>query len=125
MKKVIWIGFAGAIGAIMRTVIGQFVTEKSGFPIATFSINIVGTFLLCYLVAGVLTNFKVNKDNQDALTTGFLGSFTTFSALSMETVKLAENGQFMLAVLYVGISIIGGLSAGTIGFYFGRKKVGK
>ena len=41
--------FAGAVGAILRTVIGQFVKDESGFPIATFAVNIVGTFLLCFI----------------------------------------------------------------------------
>ena len=41
----------------------------------------------------------------------------------METILLVENGQFIMAVLYVAISILGGLGAGVLGFYFGRKKV--
>ena len=49
MKKVFWIGLAGAIGAILRTVIGQFVKDESGFPIATFTVNIIGTFILCLI----------------------------------------------------------------------------
>jgi CrcB protein len=124
MKTIFWIGLAGAIGAILRTVIGHFVKEESGFPIATFAVNIIGAFLLCLLAAGVINKLSKNKDIQDVITTGFLGSFTTFSALSMETVKLAENGQMMMAFFYVAISIIGGLGAGTIGFRLGQKLVG-
>ena len=58
MKKLIWIGLAGAAGAILRTVIGQIVNDESGFPIATFAVNIVGTFLLCFIVAGALRKLK-------------------------------------------------------------------
>ena len=123
MKKLLWIGLAGAAGAISRTAIGQFVNDETGFPIATFAVNIVGTFLLCFLVTGVYRKLKANKDIEDAITTGFLGSFTTFSALSMETVLLVENGQYIMAILYVGISIVGGLGAGVLGFHLGRKKV--
>lgn len=123
MKKLIWIGLAGAAGAILRTVIGQIVSGESGFPIATFGVNIVGTFLLCFIVAGALRKSNATKDIEDIVTTGFLGAFTTFSALSMETILLVETGQFITAVLYVAMSILGGLGAGVLGFYVGRKKV--
>ncbi|WP_342514900.1 CrcB family protein [Sporosarcina sp. FSL K6-1522] len=123
MRKVIWIGVAGMAGAIVRVGIGQLVHSESGFPIATLLVNIVGTFLLCFIVTGACRKLYANKQLQDAVTTGFLGSFTTFSALSMESVLLMENGQFMLAALYMLSSVIGGLAAGAFGFYLGRKQV--
>ena len=123
MKTYIWIGLAGAVGALLRTGIGELLPHESGFPVATFSVNIIGTFLLCYLVTDVVGKISAAKHIQDAITTGFLGSFTTFSALSMETVLLFENGQLVIAVLYVGLSIVGGLTAGMIGFHMGQKKV--
>ena len=123
MKKLLWIGLAGALGALLRTMVGQVVHDEYGFPIATFTVNIIGTFLLCFLVTGVVGKLSPKKDIQEAITTGFLGSFTTFSALSMETVLLVENGQSVLAITYVGLSILCGLGAGLLGFHFGRKKV--
>ena len=123
MKKVLWIGLAGALGALLRTMIGQVVHDEYGFPIATFTVNIIGTFLLCFLVAGMVRKLSTKKDVQEAITTGFLGSFTTFSALSVETVLLVENEQVLLALMYVGLSILFGLGAGLLGFHFGRKKV--
>ena len=123
MKRYLWIGVAGAVGALLRTWIGELLPHESGFPIATFTVNMIGTFLLCLLVTGVVQKISAVKHIQDAMTTGFLGSFTTFSALSMETVLLFENGQFVMGVLYVGLSIVGGLAAGLLGFHVGRKKV--
>ena len=49
MKKILWIGLAGAAGAITRVAIGQIVSGETGFPISTLTVNIVGTFLLCLL----------------------------------------------------------------------------
>jgi CrcB protein len=123
MKKLLWIGLAGAIGAIMRVLIGQVVQDVSGFPISTLTVNVIGTFLLCFIIAGAFRTLSEHKDVQDIVTTGFLGSFTTFSALSIETVLLVENNQFILAGLYIICSIIGGFSAGALGFSLGRKKV--
>lgn len=123
LKKTLLIGFAGALGAMLRIAIGQLMIEEVGFPIATFIVNIIGTFLLCFLVVGGAKILSKMIDIQQAITIGFLGSFTTFSALSMETVLLVENSQNLMAITYVALSIIGGLGAGSLGFHFGRKKV--
>lgn len=123
MKSILWIGFAGMAGAITRVSLGQFIHSESGFPMATLLINSVGTFVLCFIAAGALRKISANRQLYDAVTTGFLGSFTTFSALSMETVLLVENGQLMMAIVYVALSIFGGLTAGIFGFYLGDKKV--
>ncbi len=123
MIKLLWIGLAGAAGALARTAIGQLVGDESGFPIATFSVNIIGTFLMCSIIAGAFRKLNSHKQMQEAITTGFLGSFTTFSALSMETVLLLESGRLDLAALYVVSSILGGLAAGALGFYIGGKRV--
>ena len=123
MKSILWIGFAGMAGAITRVSLGKFIYSESGFPMATLLINSVGTFVLCFIAAGALRKISANRQLYDAVTTGFLGSFTTFSALSMETVLLVDNGQLVMAILYVALSIIGGLVAGVLGFYLGNRKV--
>ena len=123
MKNILWIGLAGMTGAITRVVLGQFIHSESGFPMATLTVNLVGTFILCLIVAGALRKASVNRQLYDAVTTGFLGSFSTFSALSMETVLLLENGQLVMAIVYVALSIIGGLAAGVFGFYLGDRQV--
>ena len=123
MKKVIWIGVAGAAGALMRVAAGQVFVNESNFPIVTLCINLIGTFLLCLITIGSLTKLKMNKDIQEILMTGFLGAFTTFSAVSMETIELFTSGQPMVAFLYITTSMIGGLLAAIVGFHLGRKKV--
>lgn len=119
MRKVLLIGFAGAVGAILRAMIGLVIKT----PLATLAVNLIGTFLLCFLVAGMIQKLSSDKSIQDAVTTGFLGSFTTFSALSMETVLLFEEGHILMGVLYVGVSLVGGIMAGLLGFHVGGKKV--
>ena len=123
MKKLLWIGLAGATGAIMRVAIGKAIPSDSGFPISTLTVNVIGTFLLCFILAGAFRSLSTHKEFQAAVTTGFLGSFTTFSALSMETVLLLEKDQFLLAGLYIIISVFGGIFAGVLGFHLGGKKV--
>lgn len=122
MKQALYVGMAGAFGAICRIGIGELL---DGSPIATLTVNLLGTFILCLLSAGVIQRLTSDQQLQTAITTGFLGSFTTFSAFSMETVSLIQNGKMMLAGLYVIVSVLGGLIIGTLGFSFGRKLVKK
>lgn len=121
MKEAHLIGFAGMFGAILRTLIGVWMNETTAFPIATFSVNMIATWLLCLLAAGVLPNVLKNKQLREMVTVGFLGSFSTFSAFSIETVLLFENGEVMIAVCYILASLIGGIAIGCYGFYVGRK----
>ncbi|MER2090521.1 MAG: CrcB family protein [Sporosarcina sp.] len=123
MIKLLLIGLAGAAGAILRVSIGQVVPNDSGFPFSTLAVNIVGTFLLCFIIAGAFRKLAMHEDMQDIVATGFLGSFTTFSAVSIETVLLVEKGQIVLAGIYIICSVIGGLSAGALGFRLGGKRV--
>ncbi len=108
-------------GAVLRTSIGLWIGEGDTFPIATFSVNMIATWILCFFASGALYHVMKNKQFWEIVTVGFLGSFSTFSAFSMETVLLFENGQLLLAIVYVVASIVGGISVGLFGFICGRK----
>lgn len=123
MKQALFIGFAGALGAICRIGIGRLLDGSMEFPIGTLAVNLLGTFILCLLSAGVIQRLTADRQLQTAITTGFLGSFTTFSAFSMDTVTLIQNGQLMPAILYFIISVFGGLAIGLFGLRVGRRAV--
>lgn len=121
MKDALLIGLAGMFGAVLRTAIGFAIGEGNSFPIATFSVNLLATWLICFMATGMLNQILKSQQVRDMMTVGFLGSFSTFSTFSIETVLLFESGQLLIAVLYIGASIIGGLGVGMFGFYCGRK----
>ncbi|MCM3742555.1 fluoride efflux transporter CrcB [Sporosarcina luteola] len=123
MKQALFVGIAGAIGAICRIGIGRLLEGSSEFPIGTLTANLLGTFILCLLSAGVIHRLTADQQLQTAITTGFLGSFTTFSTFSMETVSLIQNGQMMHAALYFAVSVIGGLTVGLYGIRIGSRMV--
>lgn len=125
MKQSLWIGLAGMAGALLRVGIGAFISVGNVFPTATFTVNIIATFLLCFLSAGILERILAQEDVRNAVTIGFLGAFSTFSALSVETVSLIEKGQVMIAMSYVVSSTIGGIFTAQLGFYIGRRLVGR
>lgn len=124
MKTAMLVGLAGAIGAICRFAIGELFSGIVTFPIATLTVNLVGTLLLCYLSAGAIHKFTSNERIRTAIMTGFLGSFTTFSAFSYETVSLFQQGSNLIASLYIMVSVFGGLAIGMVGMIIGRKSVG-
>lgn len=123
MKQLILVGLAGMFGAILRTSIGFWMGEGHTFPVATFLVNMVATWLLC-LIATAGHVFR-NKQLKELITVGFLGSFSTFSAFSIETVLLFESGAVITAMIYVVVSIFGGIGIGLFGCWCGRKWQGK
>lgn len=112
----LWVGVAGAVGAILRYSLGVLFFSNGIFPYATLSINLIGSFLLAWLTNGLFKRTNLSSVFTAAIGTGFVGSFTTFSTLSIETVELFQRGRFLLGVIYVLISIFGGLFMSRLGF---------
>nr|WP_313779642.1 CrcB family protein [Paenibacillus larvae] len=61
---------------------------------------------------------------QLAINTGFIGSFTTFSTFSVETVELFRGGEIGMAIAYVLLSLWGGLGLAWAGFALAKRKEG-
>ncbi|MFD1206064.1 MULTISPECIES: fluoride efflux transporter CrcB [Sporosarcina] len=122
MKNALFVGIAGAFGAIARVWMGT-IFHSEAFPFGTLIPNLIGSFSLCFLSGGAIRKLTSDESLQTAVTTGFLGSFTTFSAFSLETVELFQNGQHLLGIAYLLLSIVGGLAAGLLGSSVSRKKV--
>ncbi|MEH7884324.1 fluoride efflux transporter CrcB [Bacillus sp. JJ1609] len=119
----LWIGIAGFFGAILRYSIGLFLFDESEmFPFATLTVNLIGSFLLSWFTTYFVKRFSIPDHLQAAIGTGFVGSFTTFSTLSVETVTLIHNNDLFLAVVYVFISIAGGLIMSRLGYRAVKEK---
>ncbi len=101
----------GGTGAVARFWIGHWLATPSGFPWATFSINVAGSFLL-----GVLA--VVLKDRPGWLVllgAGFCGGFTTFSTFSLESLRMLEEHAYWNAGAYAAGSVIAGLMGAWLG----------
>ncbi|MCM3666962.1 fluoride efflux transporter CrcB [Mesobacillus subterraneus] len=119
----LWIGFAGFLGAILRYSISLFLFHESAvFPFATLSVNLIGSFLLAWFITAIVKRFSIPDHLKAAIGTGFIGSFTTFSTLSVETVTLIQNQDLFLAFVYVFISIVGGLMMSRLGYRLVEEK---
>jgi len=101
----------GAIGTLARYGLQGVVQERSGsgFPAGTLAVNLLGCFLLGGVGQYALGHLSVPADWRVAITVGFFGAFTTFSTFSWETVHLLDDGDWMRALFYAGVSFFGGL----------------
>jgi CrcB protein len=116
-----YVGLGGAMGACSRYSLSLLLaTQPFALPYATLLANVTGA-----LIAGFITTLIMGKAISGGglhllLVVGFLGGFTTFSAFSVETLRLAEAGNFLLAASNVGLNLFGSLVAVTAGAYLAR-----
>ncbi|WP_214742762.1 MULTISPECIES: fluoride efflux transporter CrcB [unclassified Exiguobacterium] len=120
----VYVGLAGAIGATARYGLGLMVGSfgSSMFPIATFLTNLIGSFLLGWLTHTFLQKGNASPQLVTIIGTGMIGSFTTFSTFSVETIRLLEEGHVWIAMTYVFLSIILGLWSSWLGYRVGSRR---
>ncbi len=112
----------GALGALARYAVDGLISHRSGggFPWGTLLVNITGTFVLGFLFTVLTERLTVAVWFRSALLIGFLGAYTTFSTLSLETFRLLEDGSLILAVANLGGSLVAGMVAVYGGVVAGR-----
>jgi CrcB protein len=96
-----------------------FPGRMGAFPFVTFAENVVGSFLLGVVLISLLRAPAIGARWRPFLATGVLGSFTTFSNVSVQFVQMAAHGATLTAVLYLSLSIVLGLSAAAAGIGLG------
>ena len=110
---------AAMVGGLVRYFLSSQLPASPEFPWGTLLVNYLGIFCLVYLVKGYLAHKGSSKGLVLALGTGFCGGLTTFSSLMLDVVKLLDTGRYLSLVLYLLLSIGGGL---LLAYYLGRKK---
>ncbi|MFL6562661.1 MAG: fluoride efflux transporter CrcB [Bacillus sp. (in: firmicutes)] len=107
----LFVGLGGMAGSLLRYLISVIVVHLWGgdFPIGTLIINLSGAFLLGWVTSHLVIPRKLNPTLITALTTGVIGSYTTFSTFCYETVHLYERGEYLFVFLYSFVSFYGGL----------------
>src|SRR5687767_1324412 len=105
--SVVLVALAGAAGAVVRYRIGVAVGVRA-FPWATLAINITGCFLLALVLTGPGSS-RWSASTTTAVTVGFLGAYTTYSTFGYETFTMLRTDRVASAILYAGLSLVGGL----------------
>lgn len=103
----IQVALGGAIGSVLR-----FLTVATiGAPIGTFVVNVLGSFVIGILFTALQSRAGLSP----LLMAGILGGFTTFSAFSLDALKLFQAGQIASALVYAGGSVVLSLLAVGLG----------
>jgi len=114
---------AGGVGALMRYLVGRAAINLgwAALPFGTLIANLLGCFLMGYLSWVLLHRWQLSREIQTVILTGFLGGFTTFSAFSLETVSLLEQGATLRALSYVLMSVVLCITMCFLGLFIARQ----
>jgi len=88
--------------------------------LGTFTVNILGCFLFGIIYALAQKSINISHDTRVILLTGFMGAFTTFSALAFDTANLLKTSQWLFAIGNVSAQMILGIAALGVGVILGR-----
>lgn len=108
----------GALGAVLRYLTG-LLPFHDDMPFATLTVNLLGALAIGF-IAGAAASGAFNKNQTLFFKTGVCGGFTTFSAFSLESLSLIENGRTGAALLYMFVSIAGCLLGVWLGTALGK-----
>ena len=123
MKALIFIAMGGAFGAVLRygASLGVYSLLGRGFPYGTMFVNVSGSLLMGLLSVIMLERFNIDPEWRAAVLVGVLGSFTTFSTFSIETLNLLEQGDVIRATANIVLSVLVCLAAVWFGVLLGRQ----
>lgn len=122
MIKYLMVGVGGFLGSVLRFWLGSFIGGRLGarFPYGTFVINVTGSFLIGMIVTVLAAKAHWSPNWGYLILIGFIGGYTTFSTFEFETLRLAQDGQMLMAILNVTLSVVVGFVGVWAGAIAGR-----
>jgi CrcB protein len=127
LGTLMWVALGSAFGGVARFFLSGFVGRRIGetFPWGTMVINVTGAFAIGVIAAAADGTLLFDMPAAWALVvTGFLGSYTTVSSFSLQTLALARDGDLLRAGGNVALSVVLCLCAVAIGFAIGASIFG-
>ena len=124
IKVYLYIALGGATGACLRFFISDTLLKLlgKGFPFATLTVNILGSFMLGFLYGLLEKELIVVNPTKSLIGIGFLGALTTFSTFSMDTLLLLQQGHWLKATLNVFLNVIGCIFVAYLGMQLAMQK---
>lgn len=102
--KILVVFIGGGAGSVMRYLLGKLINNFQ-FPLATFVSNLLASIVFGLFIGFVSTKFDTNSNIRLLILTGFCGGLSTFSTFNFEIFEMIKNGNYILAVGYVFVSI--------------------
>lgn len=124
MNKLLLVAAGGAVGSVARYLVGVGAMRVmgTGWPYGTFTVNIVGGFLMGCLASWFAHRGTVGSETwRVALGVGVLGGFTTFSSFSLETALMIQKRDYLQAFSYSAASVLLAISALFAGLLIARR----
>ncbi len=115
LKNILLVGLGGAAGTMLRYAFSVWFKHAS-FPLATFLVNIIGSFIIGLVFAYSLRSESFATNWRLFLAAGICGGFTTFSAFSLESLQLLQQQRVGIFFLYVIGTVMLGLAATWFGY---------
>jgi protein CrcB len=112
-------GFLGAIARYLLSTTIQSWLGK-GFPYDILIINLTGALILALITTLAEATFLIGPTRRLFINVGFLGAYTTFSTFALGDILLFSKGQWLLALIYVVVSILGGVLVVMLGDILGQ-----
>jgi len=116
------VGAGGFVGAIARYLLDKRLMSwtDGSLPWGTFAVNVTGSFVVGLLFALIVERAALQADLRAPLMIGFVGSYTTFSTLALESWRMIEDGAWLYASVNLAGSVGVGLVAVVAGVAIGR-----
>lgn len=123
MLNVLAIALGGALGAVSRYAMSQGIHAWLGkeFPWGTASVNLLGSFLMGFLLVWFTLKVGVAEPIRNALLIGFLGAFTTYSTFAADKLSLIQNGEWLKMGSYFLLTALGALLAVMLGAWVAKQ----
>ncbi len=115
----VMVGIGGVFGALARYGTAVLLNERDLLPWGTLAVNLAGCFLLALFLTVILGRLNSGSLFVLSVSTGFIGSFTTFSAISVESILLLYSFAH-LALLYLSLTLVLGYLCTWAGYALGN-----